>query len=409
MAMTEPEDRTAYIKPSGRRSALAGYTVLDLSQVRAGPTCAKQFADFGARVIKVEPPETAGRPELYVGPRNGPDMANLHRNKRSITLDLKSPIGREVLMQLVRQADVLLENFRPDVKARLGFDYESLVAVNPRIVLVSISGFGQAGPYRTRPGFDQILQGMCGLMSTTGAPDGPPMRAGAAVIDVISGVYAALGAMTALLERETSGKGQWVQISLLHAGFGLMDFQAARYLYDGTVPGRTGNDHPTSMPTSAYRTKDGYINIGAGGDKMWRALCEAIGHPSVAADPDYATDADRVRNREKLNRFLGHCFCERSTAEWLQILGENDVPAGPIYSMDQAFADPQVADAGIVAEVPGADGATRRILGQVVQLSRTPANIEHLLEAKGASTDRILAEIGYDPAQIARLHEQGVV
>lgn len=394
---------------SQRDAALSGYTVLDLSQVRAGPTCAKQFADFGARVIKVEPPDTAGRPELYVGRRYGPDMANLHRNKTSITIDLKSPQGRKVLMALVRKADIVLENFRPDVKLRLGFDYESLAAVNPRIILVSISGFGQDGPYRSRPGFDQILQGMCGLMSATGAPDGPPTRAGAAVIDVISGVYAALGAMTALVERQSSGKGQWVQVSLLHAGFGLMDFQAARYLFDGTVPGRIGNDHPTSMPTSAYRTSDGYINIGAGGDKMWRALCRAIGHPDAATDPDFITDTDRVRNRAKLNRFLGDCFRERTTAEWLEVLGDMDVPSGPIYSMDQAFADPQVAASEIVATVPGPEGETRRILGQVVQLSRTPARIEHLLEAKGASTNQILAEIGYEPAVIASLHEKGVV
>ncbi|MCP1909532.1 crotonobetainyl-CoA:carnitine CoA-transferase CaiB-like acyl-CoA transferase [Bradyrhizobium elkanii] len=407
--MTKAEGSMSRRKLSAQDGALTGYTVLDLSQVRAGPTSAKQFADFGARVIKVEPPETAGRPELYVGPRNGADMANLHRNKTSMTLDLKAPQGREVLMALVRKADVVLENFRPDVKVRLGFDYESLAAVNPRIVLVSISGFGQEGPYRARPGFDQILQGMCGLMSTTGAPDGPPMRAGAAVVDVISGVYAALGAMTALLERQTSGKGQWVQISLLHSGFGLMDFQAARYLHDGTVPGRNGNDHPTSMPTSAYATKDGYINIGAGGDKMWRALCRAVGNPDVATDPDFLTDPDRVRNRAKLNRFLGGCFRERTTAEWLQALVDMDVPAGPIYSMDQAFSDPQVVAAGVVAEVPGPDGETRRILNQVVQLSRTPARIEHLLEPKGASTDRILAEIGYERADIARLREEGVV
>jgi len=407
--MSEPEHPPVHSKASLRTGALSGYTVLDLSQVRAGPTCAKQFADFGARVIKVEAPESVPRPELYVGPRYGPDMANLHRNKTSITLDLKSAYGREVLMKLVRKADVLLENFRPEVKVRLGFDYESLAAVNSRIVLVSISGFGQEGPYRSRPGFDQILQGMCGLMSTTGAPDGPPMRAGAAVIDVISGVYAAVGAMTALLERQTSGKGQWVQISLLHSGFGLMDFQAARYLYDGTVPSRTGNDHPTSMPTSAYPTKDGYINIGAGGDKMWRSLCRAIGRPGAATDPDFLTDPDRARNRAKLNRLLGGCFRERTTAEWLQVLGDMDVPAGPIYSMDQAFADPQIASTAIVAEVPGPDGETRRILGQVAQLSRTPARIDHLLEEKGASSESILAEIGYQPAEIARLREQGVI
>lgn len=389
--------------------ALAAYTVLDLSQVRAGPTCAKQFADFGARVIKVEPPDSAARPELYVGPRDGPDMANLHRNKISITLDLKSSQGHAVLMDLVRHADVVLENFRPSVKNRLGFEWPRLEEVNPRIVLVSISGFGQDGPYEARPGFDQILQGMCGLMSTTGSPDGPPMRAGASVIDVISGVYAAVGAMTALLERETSGRGQWVQVSLLHAGFGLMDYQAARYLHDKTIPGRVGNDHPTSMPTSAYPTSDGYINVGAGGDVMWRSLCNALGQPQLATDADFVTDADRVRNRSRLNGVLADAFRTRSSREWLEALASHDVPAGPIYTMDQAFADPQTIHCGIAAQVSGNAGEPRQIIAQVAQLSRTPAKIERLLEPRGGSTDSVLREMGYQPQDIARLRESGVI
>lgn len=392
-----------------RTGALSRFRVLDVSQVRAGPTCVKQLADFGADVIKIEPPDTVERQELYVGPRDGADMLNLHRNKRSITLDLKSPEGLEVLMTLVKGADVVVENFRPDVKERLGFGYDALAAVNPRIVLVSISGFGQDGPYRRRPGFDQILQGMSGLMSATGFADGPPTRAGTAVIDMATGLYAALGALTALLEREASGKGQWVQASLLHAGIGLMDFQAARYLIEGEVPGRMGNDHPTSMPTSAYPTQDGYLNIGAGNDKQWRAVAQAIGRPELARHPDFLTGPDRSRNREALNRILSEAFAEATTDEWIRRLTQADVPCGPIYTMDQVFADPQVASGGFVETVDHPRRGELRMISQVARLTRTPARIERPLQDKGTSTDAVLAEAGYSAEQIAGLRGRHVI
>ena len=389
--------------------ALRHLRVVDLSQVRAGPTCVKQFADFGADVIKVEPPASVPRGELYVGARDGADMQNLHRNKRSITVNLKSARAREVLLPLIRTADVVVENFRPDVKHRLGLDYETLREVNPRIVLVSISGFGQDGPYRTRPGFDQVIQGMCGLMSTTGAPDGTPMRAGAAVIDVSAGLYAALGAMTALLEREQSGKGQWVQLSLLHAGIGLMDFQAARYLADGTVAGRVGNDHPTSMPTSAYPTSDGFLNVGAGGDDMWRRLCHALDQPGLADNADFRTDPDRVRNRDRLNQLLGALFQSRTTQDWVERLSAADVPCGPIYTMDQVFADPQVRHARIAAPVTHPRRGQMHVVDQVIQLARTPARIVSTFEDKGASNDDVLGELGLSAATIAELRTQQVI
>lgn len=389
--------------------ALGRFRVIDLSQVRAGPTCVKQFADFGADVIKVEPPASVPRGELYVGARDGADMQNLHRNKRSVTVNLKSPRAREVLLPLVRTADVIVENFRPDVKHRLGLDFDSLRQINPRVVLVSISGFGQEGPYRERPGFDQVIQGMCGLMSATGTPDGSPMRAGAAVIDVSAGLYAALGAMTALLERERSGQGQWVQISLLHAGIGLMDFQAARYLVDGEVASRVGNDHPTSMPTSAYPTSDGYLNVGAGGDDMWRRLCQALGQPSLADTPDFLSDADRVRNRDRLNRLLGDLFRTRTTEEWNARLSDADVPCGPIYTMDQVFSDPQVKYSRIAAPVMHPRRGEIRIVDQVVQLTRTPARIVNPLEDKGGSNDDVLGELGLSADAIAELRAQQVI
>lgn len=389
--------------------ALSHFRVVDLSQVRAGPTCVKQFADFGADVIKVEPPDSVPRGELYVGARDGADMQNLHRNKRSITLNLKSPRAKEVLEPLVRTADVVVENFRPSVKDRLGLDYETLSKINPRVVLISISGFGQDGPYRERPGFDQVIQGMCGLMSATGAADGPPTRAGAAVVDVGAGLYAAIGGLTALLERERSGKGQWVQLSLLHAGIGLMDFQAARYLTDGAVAQRVGNDHPTSMPTSAYPTADGYLNIGAGGDEMWRRLCHAIGQPALADDPDFRGDPDRVRNRERLNQLLSEKFCSATTAQWVARLAEADVPSGPIYNMAQVFADPQVQHAGIAAPVVHPRRGEIRLVDQVVQLTRTPARIVGTLEDKGGSNDEVLGEVGLSAEMIAELRSQQVI
>ncbi|UCE31772.1 MAG: CoA transferase, partial [Burkholderiales bacterium] len=285
--------------------ALRHIRVLDLSRVRAGPTCVRMLADFGADVIRIEPPPGVDPNEaMFAADRMSGDFQNLNRNKRSLTLNLKKPRGREVLMRLVRDADVLVENWRPDVKQRLGLDYESLRAVNPRIVLASISGFGQQGPYAKRPGFDQILQGMGGLMSVTGFPGQGPVRAGLAVADSGTGLYAAIGILVALLERERSGEGQWVHASLLHGQIAMMDFQAARYLNDGDVPVQVGNDHPTSSPMGLFEADDGHFNLGASGDGSWQRLCEAMGRTEWLTDPQFATEKLRVRNRERLNREL---------------------------------------------------------------------------------------------------------
>ena len=389
--------------------AFEGLRIIDLAQVRSGPTCVKQFADFGADVIRIEPPPSSGRSELMTGPRDGADMLNLHRNKRLLTLDLKAEGGREVLNRLVRTADVLVENYRPDVKFRLGIDYESLAAVNPRIILASISGFGQDGPYRDRPGFDQIAQGMCGLMSVTGRPGEGPMRVGAAVVDVATGLYAALGVMTALFERQRSGRGQWVQASLLQSGLGLMDFQAARYLVDGAVPRQVGNDHPTSMPTSAYRTGDGYLNLGAGGDTIWRKLCVVIDAPALADDPRFATDEARARNREALNSRLSDVFASGTSAQWIERLNAAGVPCGPIYSVDEVFADAQVVQQEMAATVTHPTHGDVRVLAPSVQLSRTPGHLERALGPTGQDTDSILGELAYDAREIAVLRSMGVV
>ena len=391
--------------------AFEGLRVIDVAQVRSGPTCVKQFADFGADVIRIESPPASGRVEMVTGPRDGADMQNLHRNKRLITLDLKSPRGREVMHRLVATADVLVENYRPDVKRRLGIDYDTLSAINPGIVLASISGFGQDGPYRDRPGFDQIAQGMSGMMSVTGRPGEGPMRVGAAIVDVATGLYAALGVMTALHERQRSGRGQWVQASLLQSGLGLMDFQAARWLVDGQVPAQVGNDHPTSMPTSAYPTADGWLNLAAGGDRIWARLRDTLAGeaPTLASDPRFASDAGRATHRDALNAALADVFRARPTAHWVERLNAVGVPCGPILRVDEVFGDPQVVHGRMAATVPHPTRGKVTILTPTATLSRTPGRLERALGPKGSDTDDVLAELGYGTDEIAALRADGVV
>jgi len=385
--------------------ALARLRILDLTRVRAGPTCVRQFADFGADVIKVETP---GDEDLG-GARDGSDFQNLHRNKRSITLDLKAPAGRDLFRRLVATADVVVENYRPDVKDRLGIDYASLRAINPRIVLASISGFGQDGPYRERPGFDQIAQGLSGLMSVTGFPGQAPLRSGAAVADVTAGLLAALGIMTALLEREVSGEGQWVQSNLLQAGITLLDFQAARWTMDGRVPPQVGNDHPTSMPTSAYRTADGHINVAASGTVMWRRLCEAIGRPGLIDDARFARADDRAANRAALAAEIEAALAADTSAAWVDRLNAAGVPCGPILRMDEVFADPQVRHLGAAASVEHPRLGPLSLLNQAVRMSRTPASLATATPERGEHTDEVLRELGLDDAAIGALRRDRVV
>src|SRR4029450_7936116 len=389
--------------------ALSRVTVLDLTRVRSGPTCVRQLADWGANVIKIETPPHLEKGEGPGGPRNGPAFQNLHRNKRSITLHLKSSNGLAGLKRMVEKADVVVENFRPDVKYRLGIDYESLAKLNPRIILASISGFGQDGPYRDRPGFDQIAQGMSGLMSVTGAPGKGPMRTGAAIADIAGGLFAALGVMTALLERETSGKGQWVQSSLLQSGIALLDFQAARYLMKGEVPPQVGNDHPTSMPTSAYTTADGHINVAASGEGMWARLCESIGRKDLLEAPEFKGQENRAKNRARLNEVLNQALKARSSQEWVEKLNAAGVPCGPIYSVDQVFADPQVQHLHAAAEVEHPKLGRFKGVNQAGKLSRAPASMAAATPEIGQHTDEILREIGYSDGDIRGLRERRVI
>ena len=389
--------------------ALSRLRILDFSRVRAGPTCVRQFADFGADVIKIESPPGVDPNEAMGGPRHGPDMQNLHRNKRSMTLNLKLPEARGVLERLVKTGDVVVENYRPDVKYRLGIDYASLEKINPRIILASISGFGQDGPYVKRPGFDQIAQGMSGLMSVTGIPGQGPVRTGAAIADLTAGLYAAIGVMVALIERESSGKGQWVQSSLLQAGISLLDFQAARYLMEGDVPPQVGNDHPTSMPTSAYRTKDGHLNVAASGEGMWTSLCKVIGREDMLADPDFKGGKQRAANRTRLNAAIEAALVRKTSAEWIEVLNQAGIPCGPIYQVDQVFADPQVRHLGVATVVEHAKLGRKEILANAATLSRTPAKVVAPTPEIGEHTEEILRELEYSQPEIDKLRKGGVV
>jgi crotonobetainyl-CoA:carnitine CoA-transferase CaiB-like acyl-CoA transferase len=388
--------------------ALSAYTVLDLTRVRAGPTAVRQLADWGAHVIKVEAPPVHGDLELG-GPRHGFDFQNLHRNKRSLTLNLKHPDGVAVFHEMVKRADVVVENYRPAVKQRLGVDYETLKAINPRLVYGSISGFGETGPYRDRPGVDQIAQGLGGLMSITGEPGRGPMRVGIPIADLTAGLYCALGIMVALLERETSGEGQWVTTSLLQAQIAMLDFQAARWLKDGEVAGQAGNDHPTGIPTGVFRTSDGHINIGASGGQLYDRMCHAMGAEELLTDPRYIDDDGRSDNRHALNADIEAYTVTRSTVEWVDLLNDAGVPCGPINTIDETFADPQVKHLGMAATLDHPTLGSFDVVGQGASLSRTPFHIHSAPPEQGEHTEAVLREFGFDDDQIKNLRTNGAI
>jgi len=392
------------------QAPLAPYTVLDFTIARAGPAAVRLLADWGANVIRVEPtPHDAER--SFGGRRHGSDEQNLHRNKRSLCLDLKSPRGRAVLDRLVRRADVAVENFRADVKQRLGLDYKRLRAVNPRIVLASISGFGQDGPYADRPGVDQIVQGLSGLMSITGEPGRGPMRVGIAVSDTAAGMFLGQGILLALLQRERTGVGQWVHTSLLEAMLNKLDFQAARYTMSGEVPGQEGNHHPTLAPMGTFRARDGVVNIAASSQKMWESLCTALDAPQLAARPEFATETLRNANRRALEDAVSAVTQRFAVGELVARLNSVGVPCGPIVDIGQAFADPQVKHLRMTR------AAEHPALGPVALL-RSPINLsacphpdrfERAAPDPGQHSAELLREAGFDDAEISVLIEEGVV
>lgn len=394
------------MNPATASTALSKYKVLDLTRARAGPTAVKQLADWGAQVIKIELPETGGPADFAA--RHSPDFQNLHRNKRSLTLNLKDPEAVAIFKKLAQEADVIIENYRPDVKHRLGIDYESIKAINPRIVYGSISGFGQDGPYANRPGVDPIVQGMGGHMMVTGEPGRGPMRSGAAISDVTGGLLCANGIMTALLEREVSGEGQWVQTSLIEAMIFLLDFQAARWTMSQDLPPQVGNNHPTNAPMGVFKTQDGYITI-APIPAMWSKFCRALGAPELMERPEYDGAELRLENRYKLNAEIDTFTEQKVSAEWIEIMNEAGIPCGPIYTLDQTFDDPQVKHLGIAQTVESEKLGPVTLIGQPIHLSRTPSHLVSATPECGAHTDDILAEIGYNPEEIAALRARRVI
>jgi len=387
---------------------LNGFKVIDLTAHRAGPTAVRQLADWGADVIKIEMP--GEHTDATGSRRDGPDFQNLHRNKRSLSLDLKTPEGKKIFFQLAEKADVVVENFRSTVKHRLGVDYEAVKKINPRIVYGSISGFGQDGPYEGRPGVDQIAQGMGGLMSITGLPGQGPVRVGIAINDTSAGILLANGIVLALLERERSGAGQWVHTSLIEAQLFMLDFQASRWLMKGEVAGQEGNFHPTSPGTGMFQTADGYINIAASGDNLWKRFCEVAGDKELASNPDFATVPLRAKNRPALIAHLNDIVRSKPSAYWVAALNKAGVPSGPINTIDKAWEDPQIKHLGMAKKVRHPKIGEYDVVGQPIHMSRYPQpDTLRPTPDQGQHTDEVLRDLGYDAAAIADLHGRGVV
>jgi crotonobetainyl-CoA:carnitine CoA-transferase CaiB-like acyl-CoA transferase len=387
---------------------LARYNVLDLTRARAGPTCVRQLVDWGASAIKIEMP--GGRSgDGMGGNRHGFDFQNLHRNKRAMSLNLRDPEGVKIFKQLAKDADIVVENYRPDVKRRLGIDYESLRAINPRLIYGSISGFGQSGPYVDRPGVDQIAQGMGGLMSITGIPGQGPVRVGIPIADLCSGIFLAQGILVALLERERTGQGQWVHTSLLEAMLSMLDFQASRWLMSKEVPPQAGNNHPTGIPTGVFETKDGHINIAASGDEIYERFCRAIERPDFQTDPRFATSRARSTNRDELMELLMPITRQKTSAEWVKIMNEAGVPCGPIYRIDETFADPQVRHLAMAQPVHSPTLGDLTILGHPVSHGAQRLPIRTSAPELGQDNEEILTSLGYSKEQIADLAHRGVI
>ena len=389
--------------------ALSHIRVIDLTRVRSGPTAVRQLADWGADVIKVEAPESVEPDGALGASRHTSDFQNLHRNKRSITLNLKKSEAIEILMKLIEKSDVVVENFRPDVKQRLGIDYEILKKRNPRIILASISGFGQDGPYAKRPGFDQIAQGMGGLMSITGEPGKGPMRVGIPVADLTAGLFCAMGIQTALIEREKSGLGQWVNTSLLQAQIFMLDFQASRWLCDNNVAGQAGNNHPTSVPTGVFKTSDGSINLAVAGETIWRRFAEAVDKRDWLEMEEFKDAKNRLKNRDYLNSLIEELTVTKSSNEWVEKLEKVGVPCGPINSIDKVFDDPQVKHLGIAQSIDTIPFGETELVGQPFNLSRTPSSLKQRPPEKGEQNSDVLNELGFSDKELNDLKNQNII
>ena len=388
-------------------AALARFRVIDLTQVRAGPTACRQLADWGADVIQVQMPDHM-RGDDTLGGQDGSDYQYTHRNKRSITLNLKEPEGIAILKRLIASADVVVENFRPDVKFRLGIDYETLSKEHPGLVYASISGFGQTGPLAQRPGFDQIAQGMSGLMSVTGKSGDGPMRVGIPIADLCAGIFAAQGILVALLERDASGKGQWIHTSLLESMVYMMDFQNSRWLIDGDIPTQAGNYHPTSIPTGVYKAKDGYMNIAVFGSKIWERFCDIVGAPEWVTDERYKDKQGRSINRDSINTEINRRLAAQDRAYWVERFNAGGVACGLINDVKGVFEEPQVQHLGIVKDVVSIHHGPQKMVGQPMQLGRTPSTIVRSAPKRGEHSEEILKELGLETAELSSLKSKGV-
>jgi formyl-CoA transferase len=387
---------------------LSKIKVLDLTRARAGPTAVRQLVDWGAEAIKIEMP--GGRSgDGMGGNRHGFDFQNLHRNKRSMTLNLKHPQGVEIFKTMAKAADVIVENYRADVKHRLGIDYDAIRQVNPRIVYGSISGFGQDGPYRDRPGVDQIAQGLGGLMSITGLPGQGPVRVGIPITDLCSGIFLAQGILVALLDRERTGEGKWVSTSLLEAMISMLDFQGSRWTMAGEVAPQAGNNHPTGIPTGVFETQNGHINIAASGNDIYGRFCRAMGREDLTTDERYATSSARSRNRDELNEVLASETRKKPSEEWIKLLNEAGVPCGPINTIDKTFADEQVQFLEMAQGVHSPTLGDLTILGHPVSLNGKRNPLRNAAPELGQDTAAVLTEIGFSQDDIADFEKSGVI
>jgi len=400
-------DATATETKAGSALPLSGLTVLDLTLARAGPTCVRHLADWGANVIRIEPPPSSE--EGVTGNRDGSDFQNLHRNKRAMCIDLKSPEGHAVFMKLAATADVVVENMRAAVKHRLKVDYETIRAINPGIVYGSISGFGQDGPYGLRAGVDQIAQGMGGLMSITGHPGQGPLRVGIPIDDLTAGNLLALGIMMALFDRTRTGVGKWVTTSLLEAQVFMLDFQGSRWLMDGDVAGQAGNDHPTGIPTGVFPTSDGYINIAASSGRLWERFSEVIGHPEWKSDPKWSTQKGRSADRKAINAAIGEVTKHKPSEHWIELLEAAGVPCGPINTIDKVFADPQVKHLGMAKPMAHPRLGTKDVVASAINISGVPRDIRIATRDAGADTDDVMRAAGYTDDDIKTLRSKGAI
>lgn len=387
---------------------LSRLKILDLTRARAGPTCVRQLVDWGAQAIKIEMP--GGRAgDGMGGNRHGFDFQNLHRNKKAMTLNLKHPEGVEIFKKLAQDADVVVENYRADVKHRLGIDYETLRQINPRLVYGSISGFGQDGPYRDRPGVDQIAQGLGGLMSITGLPGQGPVRVGIPITDLCAGIFLAQGILVALLDRERTGEGKWVSTSLLEAMISMLDFQGSRWTMSGEVAPQAGNNHPTGIPTGVFETANGHINIAASGNDLYKRFCHAIEREDLLTDPRFATSKARSDNRDELMALLMPVTRQKSSEEWIKLMNEAGVPCGPINTIDKTFADEQVQFLGIAQTVQSPVRGELSILGHPISANGKRNPLRCAAPELGQDNEEILTSLGYSREQIADLEERGVI